>query len=192
MPLDRRKRKLSAILSADVKGYSRLMGENELATVDTLKEYRKGLATHINQYNGRVVDSPGDNLLAQFLSVVDAVECAVTIQGDISARNTAFSEDRKMAFRIGINLGDVIEDEDRIYGDGINIAARIEGIAEGGGICISGTAYDQVKNKLDLGFEFLGKQTVKNISDPVRVYRIRYQSVTGVATPGQKRKQLVL
>jgi adenylate cyclase len=192
MPLDRRKRKLSAILSADVKGYSRLMGENELATVDTLKEYRKVLATHINQYNGRVVDSPGDNLLAQFLSVVDAVECAVTIQGDISARNTAFSEDRKMAFRIGINLGDVIEDEDRIYGDGINIAARIEGIAEGGGICISGTAYDQVKNKLDLGFEFLGKQTVKNISDPVRVYRIRYQSVTGGATPGQKRKQLVL
>jgi adenylate cyclase len=178
MPSDRRKRKLSAILSADVKGYSRLMGDDELATVDTLKEYRNVLATHINQYNGRVVDSPGDNLLAQFLSVVDAVECAVAIQGDISARNTAFSENRKMAFRIGINLGDVIEDEDRIYGDGINIAARIEGISEGGGICISGTAYDQVKNKLNLGFEFLGKQTVKNISDPVRVYRIRPESVT--------------
>jgi len=127
------------------------MGEDELATVDTLKEYRQVLATHINQYNGRVVDSPGDNLLAQFSSVVDAVECAVTIQGDISVRNTAFSEHRKMEFRIGINLGDVIEDGDRIYGDGINIAARIEGIAEGGGICISGTAYDQVKNKLNLG-----------------------------------------
>lgn len=189
MPLDRRKRKLSAILSADVKGYSRLMGEDELATVDTLKEYREVLATHIHQYNGRVVDSPGDNLLAQFSSIVDAVECAVTIQGDISARNTAFSENRKMEFRIGINLGDVIEDGDRIYGDGINIAARMEGIADGGGICISGTAYDQVKNKLNLGFEFLGKQTVKNISDPVRVYRIRPASGTSGERPGQKRKK---
>ena len=190
MPLDRRKRKLSAILSADVKGYSRLMGEDELATVDTLKEYRGVLATHINQYNGRVVDSPGDNLLAQFSSVVDAVECAVTIQGDISARNTAVSENRKMEFRIGINLGDVIEDGERIYGDGINISARIEGKAEGGGICISGTAYDQVKNKLDLGFEFLGKQIVKNITDPVRVYRIRPESKTSVEALGQKRKKL--
>lgn len=189
MPLDRRKRKLSAILSADVKGYSRLMGEDELATVDTLKEYRKVLATHIHQYNGRVVDSPGDNLLAQFSSVVDAVECAVTIQGDIRARNTAFPENRKMEFRIGINLGDVIEDGDRIYGDGINIAARIEGISEGGGICISGTAYDQLKNKLDLDFEFLGKRTVKNISDPVRVYRIRQESETSLQAPGQKRKK---
>lgn len=189
MPSDRRKRKLSAILSADVKGYSRLMGDDELATVDTLKEYRKVLATHIDQYNGRVVDSPGDNLLAQFSSVVDAVECAVAIQGDISARNTALSVNRKMEFRIGINLGDVIEDGDRIYGDGINIAARIEGISEGGGICISGTAYDQVKNKLNLGFEFLGKQTVKNISDPVRVYRIRPESKTSVEAPGRKRKK---
>ncbi|BBO68640.1 guanylyl cyclase [Desulfosarcina alkanivorans] len=190
MPSDRRKRKLSAILSADVKGYSRLMGEDEIATVDTLKEYRKVLATHISQYNGRVVDSPGDNLLAQFSSVVDAVECAVTIQGDISARNTAFSENRKMEFRIGINLGDVIEDGDRIYGDGINIAARIEGIADGGGICISGTAYDQVKNKLNLVFAFLGEQPVKNISDPVRVYRFCPGSETSGESPGQKRKQL--
>ena len=190
MPLNRRKRKLSAILSADVKGYSRLMGDDELATVDTLKEYRGVLATHINQYNGRVVDSPGDNLLAQFSSVVDAVECAVTIQGDISSRNTAVSENRKMEFRIGINLGDVIEDGERIYGDGINISARIEGKAEGGGICISGTAYDQVKNKLDLGFEFLGKQIVKNITDPVRVYGIRPESKTSVEALGQKRKKL--
>ncbi|BBO74748.1 guanylyl cyclase [Desulfosarcina widdelii] len=189
MPSGRRKRKLSAILSADVKGYSRLMGDDELATVDTLKEYRKVLATHIDQYNGRVVDSPGDNLLAQFSSVVDAVECAVAIQGDISGRNTALSVNRKMEFRIGINLGDVIEDGDRIYGDGINIAARIEGISEGGGICISGTAYDQVKNKLNLGFEFLGKQTVKNISDPVRVYRIRPESKTSGEAPGRKRKK---
>jgi len=189
MPSDRRKRKLSAIFSADVKGYSRLMGDDELATIDTLKEYRQVLATHINQYDGRVVDSPGDNLLAQFSSVVDAVECAVAIQGDISARNTALSANRKMAFRIGINLGDVIEDGDRIYGDGINIAARLEGLSEGGGICISGTAYDQVKNKLKLGFEFLGKQTVKNISDPVRVYRIRPEYGTSGETPGRKGKK---
>ena len=153
MSSDRKKRKLTAILSADVKGYSRLMGEDEIATVDTLKEYRQVLASHIHQYNGRVVDSPGDNLLAAFSSVVDAVECAVTIQEDIGARNAALSERRKMAFRIGINLGDIIEDGDRIYGDGVNIAARIESLAEGGGLCISGTAYDQVKNKLDLHFQ---------------------------------------
>jgi len=192
MSRDRTKRKLSAILSADVKGYSRLMGEDELATVDTLTEYREVLTTLIHQYNGRVVDSPGDNLLAEFSSVVDAVECAVKIQEELKARNDALPENRKMEFRIGINLGDVIEDEDRIYGDGINIAARIEGIAEGGGICISGTTYDQVKNKLSLGFKFLGKQTVKNISDPVRVYRIRPKSKTVSKAYGHKRKRLGL
>ena len=192
MSKDRTKRKLSAILSADVKGYSRLMGEDELATIDTLKEYREVLTTLINQYNGRVVDSPGDNLLAEFSSVVDAVECAVKIQEDLYARNTALSETRRMEFRIGINLGDVIDDGDCIYGDGINIAARIEGMAEGGGICISGTAYDQVKNKLklDLGFKYLGKQTVKNISDPVRVYRIRPEPKTVVEATGHYKKRL--
>jgi adenylate cyclase len=189
MPSDRKKRKLTAILSADVKGYSRLMGEDEIATVDTLKEYRGVLATHIHQYNGRVVDSPGDNLLAAFSSVVDAVECAVAIQENIGARNAALPERRKMAFRIGINLGDVIEDGDRIYGDGVNIAARVERLAEGGGICISGTAYDQVKNKLDLQFQFLGTQSVKNISDPVRVYRIRPASKIPVEAPGGMRKK---
>jgi adenylate cyclase len=190
MATDRTKRKLSAILSADVIGYSRLMGEDELATIDILKEYREVLRTLINQYNGRVVDSPGDNLLAEFSSVVDAVECAVKIQEQLYSSNTALSEARRMEYRIGINLGDVIEDEDCIYGDGINIAARIEGMAEGGGICISGTAYDQVKNKLNLGFKFLGKHTVKNISDPVRVYRIRPESKTVVKATGHKRKKL--
>jgi len=176
MPQDRTKRKLSAILSADVKGYSRLMGEDELATIGTIKEYREVFKTLINQYNGRVVDSPGDNLLAEFSSVVDAVECAVEIQENLNARNAALAQNRRMEFRIGINLGDVIEDGENIYGDGLNIAARIEGKAEGGGICISGTAYDQVKNKLSLDFKFLGKQAVKNISDPVRVYRVRPES----------------
>ena len=171
------------------------MGEDELATVGTLKEYREVLTTLIHQYNGRVVDSPGDNLLAEFSSVVDAVECAVNIQEDLSAKNAAVPEKRRMEFRIGINLGDVIEDGDRIYGDGINIAARIEGMAKGGGICISGTAYDQVKNKLSLDFKFLGKQAVKNISDPMRVYRVGPDSKTITEVyndkgkrPGTKRK----
>ena len=189
MPQDRTKRKLSAILSADVKGYSRLMGEDELATIGTIKEYREVFKTLINQYNGRVVDSPGDNLLAEFSSVVDAVECAVEIQDNLHVRNAALSQNRRMKFRIGINLGDVIEDGKQIYGDGLNIAARIEGTAEGGGICISGTAFDQVKNKLSLDFEFLGKQAVKNISDPVRVYRIRPKSKTNSETNGHKRKK---
>ena len=166
------KRKLTAILSADVKGYSRLMGEDEVATVHTITAYREVMATLIQKHRGRVVDSPGDNLLAEFGSVVDGVQCAVEIQTELKARNVDLPENRRMKFRIGINLGDVIEEGERIYGDGINIAARIEGLAEGGGICISGTTYDQVKNKLDLGYEFLGKKTVKNIKEPVRVYRI--------------------
>ncbi|MDA2916692.1 tetratricopeptide repeat protein [Nitrospinae bacterium AH_259_B05_G02_I21] len=172
MPSQRAKRKLSAILSADVKGYSRLMGEDELATVDTLKKYRGVMATLIQQYKGRVVDSPGDNVLSEFPSVVDAVECAVKVQEELKARNAELPENRKMEFRIGVNLGDVIEDEDRLYGDGVNIAARVEGLAEGGGVCISGTAFDQVKNKLSLGYEYLGEHAVKNIAEPVRAYRV--------------------
>jgi adenylate cyclase len=189
MPQNRTKRKLSAILSADVKGYSRLMGEDELATITTIKEYREVFKTLIDQYNGRVVDSPGDNLLAEFSSVVDAVECAVEIQESLRRKNAALSQNRRMEFRIGINLGDVIEDGESIYGEGINIAARLEGKAEGGGICISGTAYDQVKNKLGLNFEFLGKRAVKNISYPVRIYRIRSKSKTVSQANGHQRKK---
>jgi adenylate cyclase len=169
----RPKRKLIAILSADVKGYSRLMGEDEFATVETLKTYREAMAALIQHFQGRVVDSPGDNVLAEFSSVVDAVECAVEIQRDFEVRNAEIRENRRMEFRIGVNLGDVIEDEERIYGDGVNIAARVEGLAEGGDICISGTAFDHVKNKLPLRYEDLGEHTVKNIAEPVRVYRIR-------------------
>jgi adenylate cyclase len=150
MTEERVKRKLSAILSADVVGYSRLMGEDEVSTVRTLEAYRKVMSDLIEQFRGRVVDSPGDNLLSEFSSVVDAVQCAVEIHEVIRAKNEELPEDRRMLFRIGVNLGDVIEEGDRIYGDGVNIAARLEGLAEAEGICISGTAHEHIKNKLAL------------------------------------------
>ena len=166
------KRKLTAILSADVKGYSRLMGEDEKGTVRTLNAYKEMISTLIYQYHGRVVDAPGDNLLAEFGSVVDAVQGAVEIQKELKARNAELPENRRMGFRIGVNLGDVIEEGEKIFGDGVNIAARLESLAEVGGICISGTAFDQVENKISLGYQYLGEQTVKNIAKPVRVYRV--------------------
>jgi adenylate cyclase len=167
------KRKLTAILSADVEGYSRLMGDDEEATVRTLTSYREVLSTLIQQHNGKVLDSPGDNLLAEFVSVVDAVQCAVAVQKEIKARNDQLPEDRRMQFRIGINLGDVIQEKERIYGDGVNIAARLEGLAEPGGICISKTAFDHIESKLPYGYDFLGEQTVKNIAKPVGAYRVQ-------------------
>jgi adenylate cyclase len=172
MSRERVKRKISAILSADVAGYSRLMGEDEVSTVRTLEAYRKVMSDLIEQFRGRVVDSPGDNLLSEFSSVVDAVQCAVEIHEVIRAKNEELPEDRRMLFRIGVNLGDVIEEGDRIYGDGVNIAARLEGLAEAGGICISGSAHEQIENKLALGYEYLGEHTVKNIAKPVKVYRV--------------------
>jgi len=172
MTEERAKRKLTAIFSADVKGYSRLMREDELATVETLKKYREVMTSLIQEYRGRVVDAPGDNVLAEFSSVVDAVECAVKIQEELKASNAELPENRRMEFRIGINLGDVIEEGDRIYGDGVNIAARLEALADPGGICISKTAFDQIETKLPLGYEYLGEQTVKNIAKPVEVYRV--------------------
>ena len=166
------KRKLTAILSADVIGYSRLMRDDEEATVRDLAAHRVLLTEIIQQHNGRVVDSPGDNILAEFASVVDAVNGAIKIQDEINKSNASVPEDRRMEFRIGINLGDVIEEEERIYGDGVNIAARVEGLAAGGGIAISGAVYEQIKEKLSLGYHYLGEQEVKNISEPVRVYRL--------------------
>jgi len=166
------KRKLSAILSADVAGYSRLMGEDEAATVEAITTYREIMGGLIRQHRGRVVDSPGDNLLAEFASVVDAVQCAVAIQKEFQARNAELPENRRMELRIGINLGDVIEEEDRIYGDGVNIAARLEALADPGGICVSKTAFDQIETKLLLGYEYLGDQDVKNIAKPVGAYRV--------------------
>jgi adenylate cyclase len=165
------KRKLTAILSADVKGYSRLMGEDEEWTVRTLDTFKGVMKNIIPQHRGRVVDSTGDNLLAEFASVVDAVQAAVEIQQVLKAKNSLLPENRRMEFRIGINLGDVIEEGERIFGDGVNIAARLEGIAEAGGICISGSAFEQIENKLPLHYDYLGEHEVKNITRPVRVYR---------------------
>lgn len=166
-------RRLAAIFSADVAGYSRLMGEDEVATVRTLTAYREVMSTFIRQHRGRVVDSPGDNILAEFSSVIDALQCAVEIQHELRTRNAELPPPRRMEFRIGINLGDVIVEGDRIYGDGVNIAARLESLADAGGVCISGTVYDQVENKLALEYESLGEQAVKNIAKPVRAYRIQ-------------------
>ncbi len=164
-------RKLAAILSADVAGYSRLMQDDEAATVATLEAYKQVFSDLIRQHRGRVVDSPGDNLLAEFASVVDAVQCAVAVQKELQARNAELPEGRRMLFRIGVNLGDVIEEESRIYGDGVNIAARLEGLAEPGGVSISGSVFEQIETKLPLHCDYLGEHEVKNISRPVRVYR---------------------
>ena len=181
------KRKLSAIFSADVKGYSRLMGEDDEATVRTLIAYREVMSVVIQKHRGRVVDSPGDNILAEFASAVDAVRSAVEMQEELKIRNAELPEDRKMEFRVGINLGDVIHEEERIYGDGVNVAARIEGLADAGGICISRGAYDQVKKKLSLGYEYLGEHSVKNIDEPVRVYRVLLESEAVGKVVGEKK-----
>jgi adenylate cyclase len=181
------KRKLTAIFSADAKGYSRLMGEDEVGTVQVLKEYREIMANFIQTHRGRVVDSPGDNILAEFGSIVDATECAVRIQKKLQTKNAELSEDKRLEFRIGINHGDVLEDEDRIYGDGVSIAARIEGLAPPGGICISRTTYDQIKNRLNLGYEYLGDHSVKNIAEPVRVYRVLTEPEAAGKVIGEKR-----
>jgi len=185
MTEEQAKRKLTAILSADVKGYSRLMEDDEEATVRTITAYRELMVSQIQNQNGRVVDAKGDNLLAEFSSVVDAVRCAVEIQKELGRRNAELPENRKMEFRIGVNLGDVIEEGETIYGDGVNIAARLEALAEGGGIRISGTTYDQVENKLGLEFEYLGEQAVKNIRKPVRVYRVRMEGFNSGVEMGQ-------
>jgi len=181
------KRKLVAILSADVKGYSRLMEEDEKGTVRTLNAYKEVMTNFIQQHHGRVVDAPGDNVLADFASVVDAVECAVEIQKELKTRNAELPENRRMEFRIGVNLGDVIEDGEQILGDGVNIAARLESLSEAGGICISGTAYDHVENKLSLGYQYLGEQAVKNIAKPVRVYRVLMEPEEAGKMIGEKK-----
>jgi len=165
-------RKLRAIVSADVKGYSLMMSDDEAFTVKTLKSYRALMSEQIEQHSGRVVDSPGDNLLAEFSSAVDAVECAVKIQKILKDKNKDLSMDKRLEFRIGVNIGDVIQDDDSLYGEGVNIAARIEGLADAGGVCISRNAYDHISNKLNYGYEYLGEHSVKNIAKPVRVYKV--------------------
>ncbi|BBO78235.1 guanylyl cyclase [Desulfosarcina widdelii] len=165
-------RKLTAILSADVKGYSKLMGDDDETTVNTITAYRKIISGLIQKHQGRVVDTPGDNILAEFGSALNAVNGAVEIQSTLEIENSKLPENRRMVFRIGINLGDIIHKDECIYGDGVNVAARIESLAEPGGICISRGVYDQVKKKVRQGFEYLGEHAVKNINEPVRIYRI--------------------
>jgi adenylate cyclase len=165
-------RKLTAILSADVKGYSRLMGADEVGTLRTLTAHREVTDSLIQQHRGRIVGTAGDSVLTEFASAVDAVRCAVEIQQALKTKNAQLSLEQRMEFRIGINVGDVIVEGPQIYGEGVNIAARLEALADAGGICISGTVYDQVENKLTLGYEYLGEQIVKNIAKPVRVYRV--------------------
>lgn len=172
MTADDYKRRLAAILSADVHGYSRLMRDDEMTTVKTLNSYRDLMKAFISQHYGRIVDSPGDNLLAEFNSVVDAVQAATSIQRELKERNSLLPPHRKMEFRIGINLGDIIAEGDRIYGNGVNIAARLENIADPGGICISRTAYDQIEDKLPLGYEYLGEKVVKNLPKPIPAYKV--------------------
>ncbi len=165
-------RKLTAILCADVFGYSRLMEEDEEATLRTLKSHRKLIDSAIGQHHGRFVNEAGDSVLAEFASVVEAVNCAVEIQTGLRAENESLAPERRMAFRIGVNLGDVMVDGDQIHGDWVNVAARLEGLAEPGGIYISRTVHENIRNKLPLKCEDLGEKTLKNIAEPVRVYRV--------------------
>jgi len=166
-------RRLAAILAADVAGYSRLMGEDEEGTLAALKAIRRELGDpRITEHRGRIVKTTGDGMLVEFPSVVDAVRCAVEVQREMALRNTEIPAERRIEFRFGINLGDIIIEDDDIYGDGVNVAARLEALAEPGGICVSRVVRDQVRDKLDFAFEDLGEQQVKNIARPIRVYRI--------------------
>jgi adenylate cyclase len=183
------KRRLAAILSADVVGYSRLMAEDEAATIRTLTDYREDIAMRVRQHRGRVVDTPGDNLLAEFPAVLDAVRCAVETQAVLRARNASLPAERRMDFRIGVHMGDVAVDAERIYGDGVNIAARLEQLAEAGGVCISATVHEQVRNKLDVSFTDLGDHTVKNIPDQVHVYRVQPRGQPEAAAKGAPGKR---
>ena len=172
MTEDRQQRRLATILAADVFGYSRLMAENEEDALRTLKAYRGVIDRLIARHEGRIFNTAGDSVLAEFGSAVEAVRCAITIQEELRVRNAQIDENRRMDFRIGINVGDVLVDGDNLYGDGVNIAARLESIAAPGNICISGSVFSLVKNKLSYGFEDIGLQTMKNIPEPVSAFRL--------------------
>jgi class 3 adenylate cyclase len=166
------KRKLTTILAADVVGYSRLMSEDEERTLAVLKGYRELIDTFISKHVGRVFSTAGDAFLAEFGSAVEAVRCAISIQEDIAVRNAELPENEQMWFRMGVNVGDVLIEGEDLFGDGVNIAARLEGLAERGGICISGSTFEQVKNKLSVAFDDIGAQSVKNIPYPVPAFRV--------------------
>jgi class 3 adenylate cyclase len=177
-------RRLAAILAADVAGYSRLMGADEEGTHERLKAHRRELVDpKISEYSGRIVKTTGDGMLAEFLSVVDAVRCAAELQRAMIDREAGMPEDRRIRFRVGINLGDIIVEDDDIFGDGVNVAARLEALSEPGGICISRMVRDQIRDKLAYAFEDLGEQSVKNIARPVRVYALRPEAVAALAAP---------
>lgn len=169
---DRLPRKLAAILYADVAGYSRLTGEDEEGTHRTLSDYLDFISDAVKAHQGRVVHYAGDAVLADFGTVTEALACSTSIQRELASRNQELPDERKVQFRIGVNLGEVIVDRDDIYGDGVNVAARLESLAEPSGICISESVRSAVGKKLDLGYEFMGEQTVKNIEEPVRAYRV--------------------
>src|SRR6516162_8063465 len=177
-------RRLAAILAADVAGYSRLRGADEEGTHERLKAHRRELVDpKIREHSGRIVKNTGDGMLAEFPSVVDAVRCAVELQRAMVDREAGIPEDRRIRFRVGINLGDVIVEDDDIFGDGVNVAARLEALAEPGGLCISRMVRDQVRDKLAYAFEDLGEQSVKNIARPVRVYALRRETVADLLPP---------
>lgn len=166
------KRRLTSILCADVKSYSRLMENNETRTIGTLRQYRAAMDALVERHDGRTINTWGDAVIAEFSSVVEAVQCAIEVQRELAARNRELPEAEQMWFRIGINLGDVMVENDDLYGEGVNIAARLQELAEPGGILVSGPVYDMVRNKLSVGFENLGQQPVKNVTEPVVSYRI--------------------
>jgi len=172
---DKVTRKLTTILAADVEGYTRLMRADEEATLKTLDEYRQIIDGLIARHDGRVFSTGGDSVLAEFASAVEAVRCAISVQEEISSRNAELADDRKLKFRIGINVGDVMIREGDLFGDGVNVAARLEGLAEAGGVCISSSVFEQIKYKLSLGFEDMGPQEVKNIAEPISVYRVKLE-----------------
>jgi len=176
-------RKLAAILAADVVGYSRLMGEDEAGTAKAVREHREAATPIVREFGGRLVKTTGDGVLLEFPSVVAAVECAIAIQKQMVERNAGIPEGKRILYRIGINLGDVLIDGEDILGDGVNIAARLEGIAEPGGICISGSAYDQVRGRIDAVFTDLGEQSLKNIARPVRAYALNTGSAGAATAP---------
>jgi adenylate cyclase len=177
-------RRLSAILAADIAGYSALMGADEARTVRDLKGHQAVVLPMVGEFGGRIIDTAGDGILAEFPSVVNAVKCAVAIQSKMAERNATIEPEHRMQFRVGINIGDVVYDEARIYGDGINVAARLEGIAEAGGICISSKVYEEISGRIDLTYEDIGEQQLKNIARPVRAYHLRLDStVTSAPAP---------
>jgi TolB-like protein/class 3 adenylate cyclase/Tfp pilus assembly protein PilF len=182
-------RRLSAILSMDAVGYSRLMAADEAATVTTLTQYRDEIVRLVGRHGGRVVDNPGDNVLCEFPAATTAVACALEIQAVLAARNAALSPERKLVFRVGVHLGEVLAQGPRIYGDGVNIAARLEGLAEAGGICVSQAVRDQVGAKLAVAFDDLGEQTVKNIPQPLRVYRVRSADGVDARVPARTKQR---